>query len=126
MLVGILLFGVYPQFLFKVFDPAVTALVGASGSGRRDARIAARPGGATGVRPTIDWHAIAPELVLVVGINIVLLVDLFVAGAAEAGSPRRSPGSCCSAAALPLVTLAVVGDDARSMFDGGTWSTTSR
>ena len=26
--------------------------------------------------PTIDWHAIAPELVLIVGINIVLASDL--------------------------------------------------
>ena len=28
--------------------------------------------------PTIDWHAIAPELVLIVGINIVLATDLLV------------------------------------------------
>ena len=28
--------------------------------------------------PRIDWHAIAPELVLIVGINVVLAVDLLV------------------------------------------------
>ena len=28
--------------------------------------------------PEIDWHAIAPELVLIVGINIVLGLDLFL------------------------------------------------
>ena len=28
------------------------------------------------VSPTIDWHALAPEIVLVIGINIVLLLDL--------------------------------------------------
>ena len=30
------------------------------------------------VTPVIDWHAIAPELVLIVGINIVLASDLLV------------------------------------------------
>ena len=28
--------------------------------------------------PTIDWHAIAPELVLIAGINLVLLIDLWL------------------------------------------------
>ncbi len=28
--------------------------------------------------PTIDWHAIAPELVLVAGINLVLFIDLWL------------------------------------------------
>ena len=30
------------------------------------------------VAPVIDWHALAPELVLVVGINLVLFIDLWV------------------------------------------------
>ena len=30
--------------------------------------------------PTIDWHAIAPELILIVGINIVLGTDLLIDG----------------------------------------------
>ena len=49
------------------------------------------------IRPDVDWHALAPELVLVVGINLVLLIDLW--------------------AFIPVVTLAVVGDTpVRSMF----------
>ena len=35
------------------------------------------------VRPRIDYHAIAPELILAVGICVVLIVDLFVAGSAK-------------------------------------------
>ena len=31
------------------------------------------------VSPTIDWHAIAPELVLAIGINLILLLDLQLA-----------------------------------------------
>jgi len=30
------------------------------------------------IRPAIDWHALAPELVLIVGINIVLATDLML------------------------------------------------
>ena len=30
------------------------------------------------VSPVIDWHALAPEIVLIVGINVVLLIDLWL------------------------------------------------
>ncbi len=30
------------------------------------------------VRPDVDWHALAPELVLIVGINLILAVDLMI------------------------------------------------
>ena len=30
------------------------------------------------VSPVIDWHALAPESVLIVGINVVLLIDLWL------------------------------------------------
>ena len=85
MLVLILVLGVYPQLLFEVIDPAVTDLVGRLETyiWHRD-RVAPRPGRPTGVTPTIDWHAIAPELVLIVGINLVLATDLL---------HRREPGS---------------------------------
>jgi NADH-quinone oxidoreductase subunit N len=67
--------------------------------------------------PTIDWHALAPELVLVAGINLVLLLDLSV-GAAKKWIMATVTGFVLLGAFLPLVTLAVVGDDSRSLFDG--------
>jgi NADH-quinone oxidoreductase subunit N len=69
------------------------------------------------VSPTIDWHALAPELVLVVGINIVLLVDLQL-GAARKWAMATITGFVLLAAFVPVVTLAVVGDGTRSLFDG--------
>ncbi|MFM8266547.1 MAG: NADH-quinone oxidoreductase subunit N [Ilumatobacteraceae bacterium] len=69
------------------------------------------------VTPTIDYHALAPEIILAAGLCTVLLVDLFV-------SERRRwitgslTGLFLLAAFVPVVTLAVIGDDMRSMFDG--------
>ena len=67
--------------------------------------------------PTIDWHALAPELVLVVGINVVLLVDLWI-DEAKKWLMASLTGFVLLAAVVPVVTLAVIGDDTRSMFDG--------
>src|SRR3954454_21701981 len=72
------------------------------------------------VRPRVDYHALAPELILAVGICVVLMVDLFVS------EQRRwitstIAGLVLLVAALPLVTLATTGDvdvSPRSMFDG--------
>jgi NADH-quinone oxidoreductase subunit N len=69
------------------------------------------------VRPAVDWHALAPELVLVVGINIVLATDLML----EQGRKWLTAsltGFVLLGAVLPVVTLAVIGDDSRSLFDG--------
>ena len=68
--------------------------------------------------PTIDWHAIAPELILIVGINIVLGTDLLIEESRKWATATLT-GVVLLAACIPLVTLAVVGDSpVRSLFDG--------
>jgi NADH-quinone oxidoreductase subunit N len=69
------------------------------------------------VAPTIDWHAIAPELVLVAGINIVLLIDLNISEAKK-WMMATLTGFVVLGALIPVVTLFVIGDDSRSMFGG--------
>jgi NADH-quinone oxidoreductase subunit N len=70
------------------------------------------------VAPTIDWHALAPEIVLAVGINLVLLVDLWIAESKK-WMQATLAGFVLLGAFIPVVTLAVVGDSSsRSMFDG--------
>jgi NADH-quinone oxidoreductase subunit N len=69
------------------------------------------------VSPTIDWHALAPELVLVVGINLVLLLDLQLSETKK-WAISTVTGFVLLAAFIPVVTLAVIGDDTRSLFDG--------
>ena len=68
------------------------------------------------VSPVIDWHALAPELVLIVGINIVLATDLLVDESRKWATATLT-GLVLLAACVPLVTP-VTGDDVRSMFDG--------
>ncbi len=68
--------------------------------------------------PVIDWHALAPELILIVGINIVLATDLLI-DETKKWATATITGFVLLGACIPLVTLAVIGDDdARSMFDG--------
>jgi len=69
------------------------------------------------VSPVIDWHALAPELVLIVGINVVLAIDL-VLDESRKWAIATISGTVLLAAFIPVVTLAVTGDDVRSMFDG--------
>jgi NADH-quinone oxidoreductase subunit N len=69
------------------------------------------------IAPDVDWHALAPELVLVVGINLVLLVDLWI-DQTKKWMIATLAGFVMLGAFVPVVTLAVVGDDSRSMFDG--------
>ena len=54
---------------------------------------------------------------LVVGINLVLLVDLWI-DAAKKWIMATLTGFVLLGAFVPVVTLAVIGDDVRSMFDG--------
>ena len=68
------------------------------------------------VSPQVDYHALAPEFVLGGGICLVLLVDLFVADSKRWILATLS-GFVLLGALLPVVTLAVVGGDVRSMFD---------
>ena len=69
------------------------------------------------VSPTIDWHALAPEIILVLGINLVLMIDLMLEDSKK-WAIATVTGFVCLAAFIPVVTLAVIGDDSRSMFDG--------
>ena len=71
--------------------------------------------GSDWIRPHVDWHALAPELVLVVGINLVLLIDLWLEDAKK-WMMASLTGFVMLGAFIPVVTLAVVGDDVRSMF----------
>jgi NADH-quinone oxidoreductase subunit N len=67
--------------------------------------------------PTIDWHAIAPEIILAIGVNLVLFIDLWL-DEAKKWAMATLTGFVLLAAFIPIVTLAVTGDDTRSLFDG--------
>jgi NADH-quinone oxidoreductase subunit N len=69
------------------------------------------------VSPTIDWHALAPEIILVIGINVVLLIDLSLDDSKK-WAIATVTGFVTLAAFIPIVTLALIGDDSRSMFGG--------
>ncbi len=67
--------------------------------------------------PTIDYHALAPEIILAAGICVVLLVDLFIEER-QRWILSTLTGLFFLVALIPVGTLAVVGGDVRSMFDG--------
>ena len=69
------------------------------------------------VSPTIDYHAIAPEIVLAGGIVVVLLLDLFLA---EHNKWVLAPitGFTLLGAFIPVLTLALSDEGTRSLFDG--------
>jgi NADH-quinone oxidoreductase subunit N len=67
--------------------------------------------------PTIDYHALAPEIILAAGICLVLLVDLFVEER-QRWITSTLTGMVLLAAFIPVVTLSVIGGDVRSLFDG--------
>ena len=68
--------------------------------------------------PAIDWHAIAPELILVIGINLVLLIDLNIAESKK-WMIATLTGVVLLAAFIPVVTLGLELDGApRELFDG--------
>jgi NADH-quinone oxidoreductase subunit N len=69
------------------------------------------------VSPHVDYHALAPEIVLGAGICLVLIVDLFVADSKRWILATLS-GFVLLGAFLPVVTLGVIGSDVRPMFDG--------
>ncbi len=69
------------------------------------------------VTPRLDYHALAPEIVLTIGICVVLLADLII-------GPERKwvVGNVASfallAALVPVISLAVFGGEDRSMVGG--------
>ncbi len=66
--------------------------------------------------PRLDYHALAPEIVLAVGICVVLLVDLIVAEDRKY-LVTNVAGLAALASIVPIITLAIDGAD-RSMFGG--------
>lgn len=70
------------------------------------------------VAPDIDWHAIAPELILVIGINLVLLIDLYIEESKKWMMATLS-GIVMLIAFIPVVTLGLELDGVpRELFDG--------
>ncbi len=69
------------------------------------------------VPPTIDWHAVAPLVVLAIGINVILALDLQLPESKK-WMISTITGFVLLGAFVPVVTLAVIGDDTRSMFGG--------
>jgi len=67
--------------------------------------------------PTVDYHAIAPEIVLAAGICLIILVDLFVSDSKKWVTSTLT-GFVMLAALVPVLTLAVSDDNVRSLFDG--------
>ncbi|MGH9259717.1 MAG: NADH-quinone oxidoreductase subunit N, partial [Acidimicrobiales bacterium] len=67
-------------------------------------------------RPEIDWHALAPELVLVGVLCLVLVADLFLPDDRKGVLPSLA-GLGLLGALIPVLTLAVDGTD-RTMFGG--------
>ena len=67
--------------------------------------------------PIVDYHALAPELVLAAGLCLVLLVDLFVPDHRRWITGTIS-GFVLLGAVLPVVTLAVWGGDVRDAIGG--------
>jgi NADH-quinone oxidoreductase subunit N len=66
--------------------------------------------------PTVDFHALAPELVLTGALVAVLVADLFTPSGSRGIVPQLS-GIGILAAMVPVITLAVDGAD-RAMFGG--------
>lgn len=67
--------------------------------------------------PAIDYHAIAPEIVLAGGICLIILVDLFISESRKWITASLA-GFVMLGALLPILTLAVSDSDVRTMFDG--------
>ena len=69
------------------------------------------------VAPTIDYHAIAPEIIVAAGICVVLLADLFIADRSK-WLLSTVAGFTLLGAFIPVLTLALSNEGPRSLFDG--------
>lgn len=67
--------------------------------------------------PTIDYHALAPEIVLAGGICLIILVDLFTSESKKWLTASLT-GFVLLGALIPVLTLAVADEPVRSLFDG--------
>ena len=89
LLIAIFVLGIYPNLLFKRHEPG--GRPGPAGV-RSDAVIAAWLSIAPWQSPAVDYHTLAPEIILAGAIVVLLVADLFLAGAPEVGhvDHRRS------------------------------------
>lgn len=69
------------------------------------------------VSPSVDYHALAPEIVLGGGIVLLLLLDLFLSDAKKWVLTPVASFSLLGAF-IPVLTVALNTDGARSLFDG--------
>src|SRR5688572_26814276 len=69
------------------------------------------------VAPRLDYHALAPEIILTGVLVVVLLFDLFADETRKVLIPSIAAFGVLGAM-LPLVSLAIEGDDVRTMFGG--------
>jgi len=69
------------------------------------------------VSPSVDYHALAPEIVLAGGIVLLLLLDLFLSDAKKWVLTPVASFSLLGAF-IPVLTVALDTDGARSLFDG--------
>lgn len=67
--------------------------------------------------PAIDYHALAPEIVLASGICLIILVDLFTSESKKWLTASLT-GFVLLGALVPVLTLAVADEPVRSLFDG--------
>jgi hypothetical protein len=67
--------------------------------------------------PTVDYHALAPEIILAGAIVVLLVADLFLPER-QKWATSTIAGLGLLAALVPILTLAINGND-RSMFNGG-------
>ncbi len=67
--------------------------------------------------PVVDYHGLAPEIVVALGLCVVLLVDLFIAERSK-WLLASLTGFTLLGAFIPILTLALDDAGVRSMFDG--------
>ena len=69
------------------------------------------------VAPSLDYHGLAPEIVVAAGICVILLADLFIADRSK-WLLSSVAGFTLLGAFIPVLTLALSDNGVRSMFDG--------
>ncbi|HVM08118.1 MAG TPA: NADH-quinone oxidoreductase subunit N [Acidimicrobiales bacterium] len=79
--------------------------------------LAAAQKGSEFISPTLDFHALAPEIILVGVLVVVVLFDLFADETRKFLIPSIAAFGVLGAM-LPLISLALEGDDVRTMFGG--------
>ena len=114
LLIGIVVLGIFPNLIFGMTDDAVGTALRAR---RRLSRCIVLAQASSGwQQPNVDYHALAPVIVLAGAIVVVLLVDLLL-DERQKWATSSIAGLGLLASLVPVLTLAVDGTD-RSMFGG--------